>query len=161
MKRGSSMRTLVVVGGCLATLAVWGAGAGARLQAPACTAGVKTVGGATVRTFCGPAKAVVKVGGKTLHFKGGKCEKLSGYYTVNLGSITLPPAKPKYMYFGLTTTKRGGTHSVKDVPLVWQTPGKRFALWKGSVTISGSLRSGKFSGTTLEAAQKASGSWSC
>ena len=41
---------------------------------------MKTVGGATVRTFCGPAKAVVKVGGKTLHFKGGKCETLSGYY---------------------------------------------------------------------------------
>src|SRR5213078_3028910 len=110
------MRNLVSIGCLAAALAAAGAGAAATTHSAACTAGVKTVGGATVRTFCGPAKAVVKVGGKTLHFKGGKCETLSGYYTVNLGSITLPPAKPKYLYFGLTTTKhRSGTFSPTDV----------------------------------------------
>jgi hypothetical protein len=156
------MKTLLAIGCFAAALAAWGAGAAASLHTAACTAGVKTVGGANVRTFCGPAKATVKIGGKTLSFKNGKCEKLSGYYTVNIGSITLPLAKPKYSYFGLTTTKkRGGTYSVKDVPLVWQTPGKRFALWKGSVKISSSMKSGTFSGTTLEGSQKASGSWSC
>ena len=156
------MKALLVITCATAALAAWGLGVASGSNA-GCTAGVKTVGGATVRTFCGPAKATVKIGGKTLHFSGGQCEKLSGFYTVNIGAITLPPAKPKHMYFGFTTTKkRGGTYKIfGDVTLGWETPGKRYSLGKGSVKIASSMKRGTFSGTELLSSQKASGSWSC
>ena len=157
------MKALLAIGCATTALVVAGAGTSASVGTASCTAGVTTVGGASARTFCGPAKASVTIGGKTLRFTNGTCEKLSGYYSVNIGSITLPPAKPKYMYFGFTTTKkRGGTYKVYgDVTLGWQTPGKSYSLGKGSVRISSSMKGGTFSGTTLLNPQKTSGSWTC
>ena len=157
------MKPSVAIGCTAAVLAAAGAQAVASAGTTGCTAGVNAAGGATVRTFCGPARAAVKIGGKTLHFTNGECEKVSGSYSVNIGSITLPAAKPKYMYFGFTTTKKqGGTYKIYgDVGLGWQTPGKNYGLGTGSVTISSSMKSGTFSGTTILGAQKASGSWTC
>jgi len=157
------MKTVIAIGCAAALLAVAGPGGASSAGSTSCTAGVKTVGGATQRTFCGPAKATVKIGGKTLRFSGGKCEKLGGFYTVNIGTITLPPSKPKSMYFGFTTTKkRGGRYKVfGNVTVAWETPGTRYALGNGTVKISSSMKRGSFAGTTILASQKATGSWTC
>ena len=89
-----------------------------------CTAGVHTVGGATVRTFCGPAHARAKVGAKTFRFSGGQCAVSNGYFTVNIGSITLGQGtKPKFAYLGIDMRPSAdGVHHNQVVS--WQVPGK-------------------------------------
>ena len=42
-------------------------------SAAACVPGVKKISGVSARTFCGPAKATVRVNGKTISYSGGTC----------------------------------------------------------------------------------------
>ena len=128
--------------------------------AAGCTAGVRTVGGATVRTFCGPAKATAKIGGQTFRFSGGSCAVEGGYFTVNIGSITLPPAKPKFAYFGMDVKPpKAGTHPSQI--LSWQEPGKRYSLLPVTVTVKPGLKSGTFTGKVLGGTGTGSGSFTC
>ena len=62
-------------GSCAAGLA---SGAHARGTAATCAPGVKTIAGASARTFCGPAKATVKLNGKTISYKDGTCSTSLG-----------------------------------------------------------------------------------
>ena len=57
-----------------AALAVAALAASAPAQGT-CTPGVVTSGSVSYRMFCGPAKAKVKVGSKTLSFTGGECTR--------------------------------------------------------------------------------------
>ena len=68
-----------------------------------CKTGV--VGGATVNTWCGPAKATVELAGKSYSFKGGLCGLAQGTWSINVGKFTSPPAKPKLAYFGAAGSK--------------------------------------------------------
>jgi hypothetical protein len=124
-----------------------------------CTAGVRTVAGVTYRTFCGPAHATVHVGGKTYLFKGGSCEK--GAFTINIGTITLPPGKPKYRYFGITVfTNKDGVY--RDQAVSWQLPtGKHDSLFHATVVLKGGRSAGTFTGRTLAGNVKGSGSFHC
>src|SRR5579884_1768762 len=92
--------TLVALAAAVAALA---ASAGhAATERAACTPGTRTVGGVQERVFCGPAKATVTVGGKTLRFAGGSCERTPAYVSVNIGTVVLgPTGRPKPDYFGL------------------------------------------------------------
>src|ERR1700759_4545172 len=83
------MRTLVALlaAALVAPAAVAAAPASRALSA--CTAGMTTGGGAQARVFCGPAKATVQIGGKTLTFKGGSCERTSTYVALNIGTVVL------------------------------------------------------------------------
>ena len=120
--------------------------AGARSSS--CTAGVSTVGGAKVRTFCGPAKAIAKTAGKTFRFSGGQCAVSQGFFTVNIGSITLPPAKAKFTYLGIDVkVPRAGVHHNQIVS--WQVPGKGYSILGATVTVSAGLKSGTFSGRVI------------
>ena len=80
-------------------------------------------GGATVHVYCGPAKATVTFGGKTVTFKGGNCgvakSSLAQGWGLGIGKYTVPPAKPKFKYFAgvayigspkAGTYKKGGVH---------------------------------------------------
>jgi hypothetical protein len=145
---------VVTVAALLAVLA--GTQASAR---PSCTPSVRTRGGVTYRTFCGPARAVVHLGGRTYVFTGGSCDK--GAFTINIGTITLPPRRPRYRYFGITVfTNRDGTFA--DQAVTWQLPnGRRNSLFHATVVLAGGRSRGTFSGSTLVGNVKGSGSFHC
>ena len=137
---------------------VFGAQASAR---ETCTAGVKTTAGVTYRTFCGNAKATVHLGGKTYVFTGGSCDSTTSTFTINLGTITLPPGKPKYRYFGVTVfTGKDGTYTNQAVG--WQLPGGvHQALFHATIKLTGGRKHGTFKGTTLADQKPGSGTFSC
>lgn len=168
------MRVAAVSALCLAVAGVWVATSAGTPSRPAgCTPGPTTLGGADVRVWCGPAKATVKVAGKTYHFTQGLCQKVEGFtkgtkvLAVNIGTQTIPPAAPKSSYFGVLTDKaKGGTYTNQAVS--WQVPGKGFASLTNKVVVSGNLTKGSFTGkASTRAGGKvtyvglATGSWTC
>ena len=149
------MRLALLVAAAAAALA-FGTQASAR---ESCTANVRTAGGVTYRTFCGPAHAIVHLGGRTLVFRGGSCDKTA--FTINIGTITLPPGKPRYRYFGTTVfTNRDGTF--KDQAVTWQLPnGQRNSLFHATVVLAGGRTRGTFTGSTLVGNVRGFGSFHC
>ena len=149
------MRAAAVAATAAAAL-VLGAQASAR---ESCTAGARTSGKVVYRTFCGPARATVHLGAKTLRFSGGSCDR--GAFTINIGTITLPPGKPKYRYFGITVfTNRDGRFA--DQAVTWQLPtGERNSLFHATVVLAGGRSHGTFTGSTLIGHVKGSGSFHC
>jgi hypothetical protein len=133
-------------------------------QAPArqsCTPGVRTAGGVTYRTFCGKAKATVDFGGHTYHFTGGSCDSTSDAFTINIGTITLPPGKPKYRYFGITVfTPKDGMFNNQAIG--WTFPnGARNSLLHATVKLQGGRKHGTFRGMTLGDNKRGFGTFSC
>jgi hypothetical protein len=88
---------------------------------PECTAGTHTSGGVTYRAFCGPAHATLHDGGKTYSFSGGSCMTSGSTFSINIGTITLPPGKPTSDYFGITVV---GAHAgtLTNQAVAWQQP---------------------------------------
>ena len=121
---------------------------------PACTAGAT----GKSRTFCGPAHATLKDGGKTYTFKGGSCATTGSMWTLNIGTITLS-GTPKHKYFGITVFGKKAGKYTADV-VAWQFPGKHGSLIKTTVTLK-TLKSGTFSGTNVLGGGKATGSFAC
>lgn len=135
------------------------------------------VGGAAVLGWCGPAKATVKLRGKTLAFKGGVCGTVGGVgktnWTLNIGKYTVPPAKPKFSSFGAAGRSKAGTYMKGEFVVSFQLPGKQYALQGGpvwglpwpKVTISAGGKRGTFSGhaflNALGKGTPVSGSWTC
>jgi hypothetical protein len=145
-------------------LAVVAAALAATAQAPArpaCTAGVHSNSGVTYRTFCGPARATLHLGGKTLTFTGGSCDSTSGTFTINIGTITLGSGKPKFRYFGITVfTDHDGTFQNQAV--AWQLPnGQRGALFRATVKLKNGRKKGTFTGSALTGGGTGSGTFSC
>jgi hypothetical protein len=134
-------------------------------QAPArtdCSAGVRTAKGVTYRTFCGPAKVFMTIHTVDYRFdNGGECSKSGGYFSVNIGTITLPPGKPKYAYFGIAVL---GTHAgtFKNQAVTWQLPGGvRGSLINTTVEIAPGMKKGTFTGTVLGKNVVGNGSFTC
>jgi hypothetical protein len=152
-----TMRRFLLVA-CLATALAWTAQAPAH---PACSAAVRTTGGVTYRTFCGHARATLHIGGKTYVFSGGSCDSTSSAFTINIGTITLPPGKPKYRYFGITvfTTHDG---PFQNQAVGWQFPGgKRGSLFHAKIVLKGRRTQGTFAGRTLADRIPGSGTFRC
>ena len=97
-------------------LAVAAPGGGAAGRTAGCTPGMKSVNGFQARVFCGPAKATVKVNGKTHVFKGGVCERHPAFLSINIGTVVLGTGKgkPKLPYFGLVV---GRSPAYPDPPV--------------------------------------------
>jgi len=155
-------------------LAVLGAGvAGSASAAPgaaSCTAGVHSYGGANARTFCGPAKATVVLGGKTIRFSGGNCERGPAYVSFNIGTVVLgTTTKPKPEYFGFLVGKApivGGTPathdgSYKPQALGFDHAGKGYAIIPATVKLAGGRTRGTFTGKVFGANTPIHGSFSC
>jgi hypothetical protein len=154
------MTRVVLLAAALAALA-WTAQAPGRTL---CTPGTHSSGGVTYRTFCGSAHATVKAGGKTYSFKGGECSISSGYFTINIGTITIPvpgkTTKPKYTYFGLTIfAKKDGTY--KDAAITWQFPGKSESIVHNTTVLGGHGSRGTFTGKLLLGHVLGTGSFAC
>lgn len=154
--------SLVALGAAIAAL-----GGSATAGTGAC--GPETIGGATVRTWCGPAKATVKIAGKTIGIKGGQCsvQKLPGLtlFSVNVGRYTVPRAKPKFTSFSAAGSDlKPGTYDGFDWTINAQTPGKQWTLRssKSTVTIlAPGAKKGTFKGVVYEGGKVVSGSWTC
>ena len=103
-RRGGTI-ALIASTSMVALAALGPAAAGART----CHSGVFRYGNGHIRTFCGPASAVVHVGGRKLRYTGGQCMRTPGYFTINLGSTPLLVTnRPVPKYFGLTVGRVPG-----------------------------------------------------
>ena len=146
---------------CLACVLVVVAPAAAGTASPAraagCTPGVRTVDGSPARVFCGPAKATVHVGGKTLAFSGGLCERSGGMYVLNMGTFFAGGSKSPRPYFGLLIAKpKPGTY--KGQALSFRSGAVSKSSFAG-VTLK-TLHSGTFSGK-LVGGGTVTGSFTC
>jgi hypothetical protein len=152
------VRRVVVLAVALAALA----GATHASARQECSAGTRSSGGTTYRTFCGPAHATLEVGGKTLTFTGGSCQVSGTIFSINIGTITLPPGKPKYDYFGITVMNatKGGLY--KNQAVGWQLPhGKQGSLIRTTIALAKDRKTGTFSGSPLTGGGKGIGHFSC
>jgi hypothetical protein len=150
--------TIVAALAATAALAVPAAGAGGVAGATACVPGVKKIDGVTARTFCGGARATVKLNRKTISYRGGECARSIGLFSVNIGTVVLGDLKNRPDYFGLTATAKAGNQSRQAISLVHA--GKREAII-GSVTLKPGLRAGSFSGKAFGSSNIVSGSFAC
>jgi len=162
------MSPLVIVIVMAAALAA-GTAAGSRAAA-ACTPGVHALGGVTARTFCGPARATLVVGGKTIRFSGGTCERGAAYVAVNIGTVVLgTTTKQKPDYFGLVVGKApliGGTPAradgtYKPQVLTANHAGKGYAILHSTLQLQGGRTHGSFSGTPYGSSATVTGTFSC
>jgi hypothetical protein len=156
-----------------ASLAAAGTGSGA---IPNCTAGMSTIGGKPARTFCGPAKATVHVGHRTIVFTGGSCVRSRKALTLQIGTVVLGARSQKTPYFGLDIgrylganpgtpaaprdgTYTGGLVVVRSPRGGWDLNGADKGV---KVHLKGNRTRGTFTGRTwFSPHTRVSGSFSC
>jgi hypothetical protein len=94
---GSTVVTVSIVAMVLGTAAAQGGS-----SAAACTSGPTTYQGARGYVGCGPATALVKLGGRTLRYRGGTCRRTAQALELNIGTTVLEDtSKPLPPYFGV------------------------------------------------------------
>jgi hypothetical protein len=162
---GFRQTVAVVAGALVAALAVSG-GAGAK---SGCTAGLSTFAGAQARTFCGPARATLRYGGRTVHFSGGSCTSTSQYVTLNIGTIVVGRTSKKHPEYlgldvgrlpGMTGKPAAADGQYTDVVLSFVHAGASGSMLSGRVTLSGHRTKGTLAGSLLTGGA-VSGSFSC
>jgi hypothetical protein len=131
---------------------------GAVASTAACVPGVKAINGLSARTFCGPAKATVKINGKSITYTGGACSTSIGLFTVNIGTVVLGTLKNAPEYVGVTAKAKVGAQSRQTIAVVHA--GKSQAII-GTVTISAGMKQGTFAGKTFGSTESISGSFTC
>jgi hypothetical protein len=153
------MKRIIGIVGLTAGLVLAASALAAPQRATACVAGVKKINGVSARTFCGPAKATVRVNGKTVSYKGGECSKSSFGWSINIGTVVLGNLKNKPEYLGITAAAKAGTQTKGTVAVVHA--GKSLAVTSSTITLKSGLKSGTFSGKGFGASTRVSGSFSC
>src|SRR5262249_41044770 len=128
---------------------------GARTAA-ACTAGTTKVGGKKATRFCGKARANVRIGGKTVVFREGRCDRTGKFFTVNLGTGVVGSAEQKVPSFRLPSGGvPGGSAAVRpaskdgtytDGVVVIRIHGKAYDLNRPTITLKWHRTGGSFSG---------------
>jgi hypothetical protein len=150
-------RTLITAAVAVLAAAAFGAASG-QSASQACVAGVKKIQGVPARAFCGPAKATVKLGAKSVAYAQGSCSKSSAGWTINIGTVVLGNLKQKPEYFGITVPATAGAHANSGVAVVHAS--KSYAVL-GTVTLKAGLKAGTFSGKVFGSPTRISGSFSC
>jgi hypothetical protein len=158
MKRTTILITMLLAVGAAATFAATALASGSPDRAEACVPGVKKIQGVNARTFCGPAKASVKLNGQTVSYKQGECSKSTGLFAVNIGTVVLGNLKNKPEYFGVTAKAKAGKQTGQAVAIVHT--GKSYAVM-GTVTLKSGLKSGSFTGEVFGSSKVISGTFSC
>ena len=156
------MRFAFTLSVMLAGAAAWAALATALPSRSACTPGISKIGGFQARTFCGPAKASMKVAGKKLSFVGGQCAISQGYWTVNIGTIELGQPHKTKSYFGIALVKPShadGTYP--DVTFGFNVPGKSYLVSDATLTLRKGGKAASFSGAVAPGGAKVMGSVTC
>jgi hypothetical protein len=147
----------------LLVLAALAAPTTASAASTTCVPGKTTVAGRSAMRFCGPAKAVAMVGAKRFRFSGGRCQTLSPYFTVNIGTLvvhrTATASPGPTAYFGITLTPAStGVHLTQA--LSWTFGGKAYSVLANRITVNKGFRGGSFTGKSLTG-QKITGTFTC
>ena len=110
-----------------------------------------------VRVFCGPARGVLVVGGRTYRFRSGWCFRSKDFSNVNIGTYTvgLPPIT---RYLRIVGPSRDGT--TRRGAVSWQLPGAADGISRARLTLAAKGTKGSFSGRTYSG-KPASGSFTC
>jgi hypothetical protein len=134
----------------------------AAARTAACKPGLTKVGGAQLQVYCGPARATTTFGGRSVSFVNGSCARATKAFAINVGRATIPPAKPKYSYFGITMGKLRGDRTYKNVAVGFQWRGKAYSVVSNAVTIKRNGTRGMFTGRLNgPGGVKVSGSFTC
>lgn len=92
------------------------------LQATACSSTGKdvTIGGKAATVYCGPAKATVHVGGRTMTFRNGSCSWTSNSFKLQLGTIFLFRSRPLQQQAGFAIYATGVPVARALVDIYWK-----------------------------------------
>jgi hypothetical protein len=169
MTKGHTMKKLILaITSALALLTVGAASADSGASTAAC--GNTTYQGLRARTYCGSASAFVKVGGRTLTYRGGSCMRNRVAIELGIGTVILDAKDPKGPLprsFGISVGRifglgkpapRDGTYP--SVMVAYVDKGKRYAGATGKAVLGGGRTRGTFSGRLLTG-QTVSGSFRC
>jgi hypothetical protein len=152
------MKWIIVIAGLTTALAFAASAVAAPKHIAACVSGVKKINGVPARTFCGPAKATVRINGQTVSYKGGQCTKSLAGFSINIGTVVLGALKQKPEYLGITVKATAGAHT--DGAVAVNHAGKGLAVL-GTVTLKAGLKAGTFTGKVFGAPTRVSGSFTC
>jgi hypothetical protein len=165
------MKTLILTITTAAALLALGAGTAAGdPSTAACTSGNTTYGGVRARVYCGRATATVKVGARTLSYRGGSCMRNRDAIELGIGTVILDAREPKGPLprsFGISVGRifgigkaapRDGTYT--SLMLAFVDRGKRYASMQGKAVLGGGRSRGTFSGRLLTG-EAVSGSFRC
>lgn len=148
------MRAILTI--VLLALALPAAAPGGGARSDGCTPGVKKLDGKTVRVFCGPARARVRIGGSTVVFRNGECAAGGGGFAVNIGTW----GTTKRPYFGVFVERaKPGTY--ENQAITYTHAGRSQAVIDSTLVVAKGLKSGTFKGTLLGSNRPVSGSFSC
>ncbi|GEM_PF-6118216 len=123
-----------------------------------------TVNGIKTVKFCGPAKAQATFGGQSASWSDGNCLTQSGIFTVNIGQEAVdgnPNDLKKFDYFGIDVTGAKGDGTYQQVVVTGVYHGQQYILSGGTVTLTGNMTAGTFTGTDLTTQATVSGSFTC
>ena len=152
------VRSTVVCTAAILVASVLASAAPAGAGAATCSPGVKAIAGASARTFCGPAKATVKLNGKAVSYSGGICSTSIGLFSVNVGTVVLGKVPNAPEYFGLTAKAKPGTQSRQTIAVVHAGATRGII---GTVTLTPGLKGGTFAGKVFGSSATIAGSFTC
>jgi hypothetical protein len=160
-------KLILAITTALAVLTVGAASADSGASNVAC--GNTTYKGARARTYCGPATATVKLGGRTLTYRGGSCMRNSVAIELGIGTVILDSKDPKPLprSFGISVGRIFGIGkpAPKDgnyasVMIAYVDKGKRYASMQGKATLAGGRTRGSFTGKLITG-EAVSGAFRC
>jgi hypothetical protein len=161
-------KLILTITTALALLTVGAATADSNASSLAC--GNTTYKGVRARTYCGSASATVKVGGRTLSYRGGSCMRNRVAIELGIGTVILDSRDPKGPLprsFGISVGRiygigkaapKDGTYN--SVMLAYVDGGRRYAAAGGKAVLTGGRTRGSFS-TRLLTGQNVSGTFRC
>jgi hypothetical protein len=159
----------LLISAVAAAATIAAAAADARAASAACTAGNTTYQGVRARVYCGSASAVVKVGSRTLTYRGGSCTRTATAVELGIGTLILDSKQPKTLprafaisvgrIFGIgkPAAKDG---SYRSVIVAYVDAGKRYAAMQGSAVLAGGRTRGSFT-AKLFTGETISGTFRC
>jgi len=147
----------LVVAGTLALVAGAAAIGSAGANATGCSPGGKVQDGRYVQVFCGPARATIVLGSRTIRFKPGECRRTKDFTTVTLGTYTVgnPPIA---RYLRIVGPRRDGT--TRTGAVTWQLPGASDGITRARLTLAQEGTRGSFAGRS-QSGLSARGSFTC
>jgi hypothetical protein len=163
------MKIIILLAALAGAALLGAASAQGAASSSACAPGNTTYQGFGARTYCGSASATVKIGGRTLRYRGGSCIRNGVAVELGIGTLILDAKDPKVLprSFGISVGRifgigkaapKDGTYSSLMVAFV--DGGKRYASAQGKAVLAGGRTRGSFTGRLLTG-QPISGSFRC
>lgn len=156
------IRAIMVVVAAVTAAAASSAASARASAAVSCAPGMHqvTIRGRSGFEFCGPASAVVHIGGRTIRFSNGLCRTVEGMFNVNIGTFVPLLRSGKPPYFGITThTARAGKQL--NAAVSFAHGGRGYAVADQIVILAPGLHRGTFSGRILGSTTRVTGSFEC